>query len=357
MTERDRAGASSFGDAREVTVDIDDEVESSGAVPRTWAPDDRDVIRIHPERATGRLLRPADADIDRRALSDARRRPSTGPAHLGRRDVCLCRPVARRRMIDAGRCCTMDRLSPLDSLFLHVEDGVTHMHIGSCAIFEGPPPPYQDFTDLVAAAAAPASLPSTRTVRARSARAAGVGRRPALHLAYHVRHSALPPPGGEEELCNLMGRLMAVELDRHRPLWEVWMIEGLAGTRWALISKVHHCMVDGISGTDLMVQLLDAGRRHRKPKPEEWVPSTGAVRSRTRRQGDRRLAIRADGAVTAPPGRCCAAREALLPRWATRWMGPWRWVGACSLHHLRCRSKEPSDHTVAGPSHEPASMN
>ena len=62
-------------------------------------------------------------------------------------------------------------------------------------------------------------------------------------LAYHVRHSALPPPGGEEELCNLMGRLMAVELDRHRPLWEAWMIEGLAGTRWALISKVHHCMV------------------------------------------------------------------------------------------------------------------
>jgi diacylglycerol O-acyltransferase len=92
-----------------------------------------------------------------------------------------------------------------------------------------------------------------------------------FNLAYHVRHSALPPPGGEEELRDPMGRLMAVELDRHRPLWEV--IEGLAGGRWALISKVHHCMVDGISGTDLMVQLLDSSRRHRKPRPEAWAPS------------------------------------------------------------------------------------
>ena len=90
MTERDRAGASSFGDAREVTVDIDDEVESSGAVPRTWAPDDRDfVIRIHPERATGRLLRgpltPTSIDAAISTLADVLR---LGPAHLGRRDVC-----------------------------------------------------------------------------------------------------------------------------------------------------------------------------------------------------------------------------------------------------------------------------
>ena len=133
---------------------------------------------------------------------------------------------------------------------------------------------------------------------------------PHFNLAYHVRHSALPPPGGEEELCNLMGRLMAVELDRHRPLWEVWMIEGLAGTRWALISKVHHCMVDGISGTDLMVQLLDAGRRHRKPKPEEWVPSTEPSEAElvVRAIVDL-LSVRTEQFTL--PGRCCAAREAL----------------------------------------------
>jgi diacylglycerol O-acyltransferase len=97
---------------------------------------------------------------------------------------------------------------------------------------------------------------------------------PHFNLAYHVRHTALPPPGGEEELNNLMGRLMAVQLDRHRPLWETWMVEGLAGGRWALISKVHHCMVDGISGTDLMVQLLDSRRHHGPPSPAPtWEPA------------------------------------------------------------------------------------
>ena len=96
---------------------------------------------------------------------------------------------------------------------------------------------------------------------------------PHFNLAYHVRHSALPPPGGDDELDNLMGRLMAVELDRYRPLWELWMIEGLARRRWALISKVHHCMVDGISGTDLMVALLDPTRRTPTSAGNGWVPA------------------------------------------------------------------------------------
>ena len=96
---------------------------------------------------------------------------------------------------------------------------------------------------------------------------------PHFNLAYHVRHSALPPPGREAELNNLMARLMAVELDRHRPLWEVWMIEGLEDGRWALISKLHHCMVDGVSGTDLIVQLLDDSRRPAAPPVDDWAPA------------------------------------------------------------------------------------
>lgn len=168
----------------------------------------------------------------------------------------------------------MDRLSPLDSLFLHVEDGVTHMHIASCAIFEGPAPRYDDLVALVAT-----KLPALIRYRQKVRFVPGqVGRPvwvddPHFNLAYHVRHSALPPPGGDEELRNLMGRLMATELDRHRPVWEMWMIEGLSGDRWALISKVHHCMVDGISSTDLMVLLLDTTRRHRAaPAPAAWQP-------------------------------------------------------------------------------------
>jgi diacylglycerol O-acyltransferase len=83
----------------------------------------------------------------------------------------------------------------------------------------------------------------------------------------------LPAPGGEQELDNLMGRLMSVELDRHRPLWEAWMVEGLTEGRWAVISKVHHCMVDGVSGTDLMVQLLDSTPEPSAPLPDTWEPT------------------------------------------------------------------------------------
>jgi diacylglycerol O-acyltransferase len=168
----------------------------------------------------------------------------------------------------------MDRLSPLDSLFLHVEDGVTHMHIASAATFEGPPPPYEDFVRLVAS-----KLPvltryrqKVRFVPNQLGRPVWVDD-PHFNLAYHVRHSALPPPGGDEELAALVGRLMATELDRHRPLWELWMVEGLTEGRWAVISKVHHCMVDGISGTDLMVLMLDRTRRAKLPPIEPWTPA------------------------------------------------------------------------------------
>ena len=80
---------------------------------------------------------------------------------------------------------------------------------------------------------------------------------PHFDLAYHLRHTALPAPGDDAELCRLMGRLMSQPLDRDRPLWETWLVEGLADGRWALVFKVHHCMVDGISGVDLLTVLLD----------------------------------------------------------------------------------------------------
>ncbi len=170
----------------------------------------------------------------------------------------------------------MDRLSPLDSVFLHVEDGVTHMHIASCAIFERPAPPYHELVELVAGKLAllPRYRQKVRFTPGQLGRPVWVDD-PHFNLAYHVRHSALPPPGGQEELDSLMGRLMAVELDRHRPLWEMWMIEGLSGGRWAMISKVHHCMVDGVSGTDLMALLLDSKRRvGKRPHADRWEPAS-----------------------------------------------------------------------------------
>ena len=94
---------------------------------------------------------------------------------------------------------------------------------------------------------------------------------PHFDLRYHVRQTALPAPGGDQQLSRLMGRVMAQRLDRDYPLWEYWLVEGLAQGRWALISKVHHCMVDGVSGTDLYRVIFDTS-------PE---PSPPAVDDRT----------------------------------------------------------------------------
>ena len=168
----------------------------------------------------------------------------------------------------------MDRLSPLDATFLHVEDGVNHMHIASCALFEGPAPAYQSLVDLIRG-----HLPLVPRYRQKVRFVpGGIGRPvwvddPHFRLEFHVRHTALPPPGSDDDLRNLMGRLMSQQLDRDRPLWEVWMVEGIADGTWALISKVHHCMVDGISGTDLMALILDASREGAAPVPDDWHPA------------------------------------------------------------------------------------
>jgi len=168
----------------------------------------------------------------------------------------------------------VDRMSPLDATFLHVEDGITHMHIASCARFEGPPPPYDEVVELFRR-----KLPLVPRYRQRVRFVPGdLGRPvwvddPHFLLEYHVRHTALPPPGGDDDLRRLMGRLMSQPLDRSRPLWETWVVEGLADGTWALISKIHHCMADGVSGTDLMSVVLD-DRRDPPPSPpvEPWAP-------------------------------------------------------------------------------------
>jgi diacylglycerol O-acyltransferase / wax synthase len=155
----------------------------------------------------------------------------------------------------------MDRMSPLDAEFLHLEDGIAHMHIAALAVFEGPPPPYEELLALVER-----KLPllvryrqRVRSVPFELGRPVWVDD-PHFELGYHVRHTALPSPGGETELRRLMGRLMSQPLDRNRPLWDLWVVEGLEGGRWAIVSKVHHCMVDGVAGVDLMTVLLETER-------------------------------------------------------------------------------------------------
>ncbi len=167
----------------------------------------------------------------------------------------------------------MERLSPLDAFFLFIEDGTSHMHIATCAIFEGPAPEYSSV-----AAAIATNLPSVpryrqvvRFVPLQLGRPVWVDD-PHFRLEYHLRHTALPAPGGDAELEELIGRLMSQELDRHRPLWEAWMVEGLEHGRWALILKIHHCMADGISGTDLFTAILDHEPETPNSAADPWQP-------------------------------------------------------------------------------------
>ena len=166
----------------------------------------------------------------------------------------------------------MDRMNPLDASFLHIEDGVNHMHIGSVAVFDGPVPAFDDLRRLFAG-----KLPVVPRYRQRVRFVPlDLGRPvwaddPHFDLEYHLRHTRLPGDGGEAALTTLVGRLMSQPLDRERPLWEAWMVEGLDDGRWGLVSKVHHCMVDGIAGTDLVSLLLD---RDPDAQPLDAVPWT-----------------------------------------------------------------------------------
>ncbi len=167
----------------------------------------------------------------------------------------------------------MQRLSPLDSSFLHIEDASSPMHIASIAVFDGPPPAFTDVTTMVAS-----KLPLVPRYR-QKVRFVPFGlNRPVwvddvhFDLGYHLRHTALPAPGSDDQLRNLIGRIMSQTLDRSKPLWEMWMVEGLEDAHWALISKTHHAMVDGVSGTDLLAVMLDTSADPVRAEIPPWNP-------------------------------------------------------------------------------------
>ena len=167
----------------------------------------------------------------------------------------------------------MDRLTAVDAGFLHQEGPTTHMHIGGVAVFEGPPPSYREMLDHIGSRLS--LVPRYRQKIATPP--AGAGRQrwiddPRFNLEYHVRHTALPPPGDEEALRRLAGRIFSQALDRSKPLWELWLVEGLNDGGFAIISKTHHSLVDGISGVDLMTMLFDLTEVPREVARDDWVP-------------------------------------------------------------------------------------
>ena len=166
----------------------------------------------------------------------------------------------------------MEWMSPIDSSFLHVENATTPMHIGAVSIFEGPPPPFEDLRAMVAGKLelVPRYRQKVRFVPLAISSPAWIDD-PHFSLDYHLRHTAVPAPGSEQQLREMASRVFSQHLDRDKPLWELWVVERLEGGRWALLSKVHHCMVDGVAATDLMSVMFSdttAGAPQR-----EWAPA------------------------------------------------------------------------------------
>jgi diacylglycerol O-acyltransferase len=168
----------------------------------------------------------------------------------------------------------LDRLTAVDASFLTNETSSSHMHVGAILIFEGPPPLYVDLVEHVRGRLS--QVPRFRQRLVVPPLEAG---RPLwaddvnFNLTYHIRHTGLPEPGGEDELRRLAGRVFSQQLDRSKPLWELWLVQGLERDRFAILTKTHHAMVDGISGVDIGTVLFDL-----EPVPtpapvrDDWAP-------------------------------------------------------------------------------------
>lgn len=171
------------------------------------------------------------------------------------------------------------RLSQLDRAFLAYEDPNAPMHVGATAVFSAAP--LRNDAGGVDLARIEEYVASRlhRIPRYRQRLAwTPIERHPVwvddprFQLHYHVRHSRLPRPGTERQLKRTVGRILSQHLDRHRPLWEMWVVEGLEDDRFAIVTKVHHCMVDGVSGAELLAALLTPAPIE-KPEPAPvWVP-------------------------------------------------------------------------------------
>ena len=224
-----------------------------------------------------------------------------------------------------------DRLTGLDSSFLHLERDGTHMHVASTTLFEGPAPRYTEFRDHIESRLhlVPRFRQKLRFIPFGMGRPVWVDD-PHLNLAYHVRHTALPEPGTEQQLRVLAARIFSQQLDRSKPLWELWLIEGLKGDRFAIVGKTHHAMVDGVSGVDITTVLFDTEQEPTETsKPlERWIPEPEPSRAQllaealVQRAFDPREVVRGVRRVMRGPRRALQkATEAALAAGSFAWTG------------------------------------
>jgi WS/DGAT/MGAT family acyltransferase len=224
-----------------------------------------------------------------------------------------------------------DRLSAVDASFLAQEGHTSHMHVGAVFVFEGPPPSYEDFCNGVRARLhfvpryrQKLAVPPLETGRPLWVDDAN------FNLEYHIRHTALPAPGSEAQLRALAARIHSQQLDRSKPLWETWLVQGLEGNGFAIISKTHHALVDGVAGVDLITVLFDA-----TPVPPEtphegepWMPQSEPSALEMAARGVKGLAKlpfqitgRALSAASHPTHTLDAAREAVEGLGEVVWAG------------------------------------
>src|SRR4051794_2092364 len=167
----------------------------------------------------------------------------------------------------------VERLAALDASFLYLEDRDTPMHVGGVLVLETPPGGVEALEKLVEA-----RLPLVPRYRQRVLEVPGHladpvwADDPDFDVAYHVRRNGLPRPGTDAQLMELVSRLTSRPLDRRRPLWELYLVEGLAGNRVAVVTKTHPALVDGLSAIDIGQVLLETDPDAPAPDPEEWAP-------------------------------------------------------------------------------------
>jgi diacylglycerol O-acyltransferase / wax synthase len=223
-----------------------------------------------------------------------------------------------------------DRLSAVDASFLAQEGPNSHMHVGGVVICEGPPPAYDAFLThirsrlhLVPRYRQKLAVPPLETGRPLWVDDAR------FNLEYHVRNTALPHPGSEQQLRALVARIYSQQLDRSKPLWEMWLVQGLEGDRFALISKNHHSLVDGIAGMDLVTAVFDLAADP-APAPHEgmpWSPQPDPSPAQLAARGLKgiaRLPLRAAGSALAAAGHPTAALE--VAREAVEGIGELAWA-------------------------------
>ena len=205
------------------------------------------------------------------------------------------------------------------------------MHVASTTLFEGPAPRYTEFRDHIDSRLhlVPRFRQKLRFVPFGMGRPVWVDD-PHLNLAYHVRHTALPEPGSEQQLRVLAARIFSQQLDRSKPLWELWLIEGLKGDRFAIVGKTHHAMVDGVSGVDITTVLFDTEQEPTETsKPlERWIPEPEPSRAQllaealVQRALDPREVVRGVRRVVRGPRRALRrATEAALAAGSFAWTG------------------------------------